>query len=43
MLECARGVSAMLNIKRLAVSVAVLSSDEDWYVMLEFGGVEIQR
>ena len=30
----------MLNIKRLAVSVAALSSDENWYIMLEFDDVE---
>ena len=33
----------MLNIKRLAVSVTALSSDEDWYVVLEFDGVEDYR
>jgi len=33
----------MLNIKRLAVSVTALSSDEDWYVMLEFDDAEDYR
>jgi len=33
----------MLNIKRLVVSVTALSSDEDWYVMLEFDDVEDYR
>jgi hypothetical protein len=30
----------MLNIKRLSISVTALSSDENWYVMLEFGDDE---
>jgi len=30
----------MLNIKRLVVSVTALSSDDDWYVVLEFDYVE---
>ena len=33
----------MLNIKRLAVSVTALSSDENWYVVLEFDDVEDYR
>jgi len=33
----------MLNIKRLAVSVTALSSDENWYLKLEFNGVEDYR
>ena len=33
----------MLNIKRLAVSTTALSSDEDWYVLLEFDDVEDYR
>ena len=33
----------MLNIKRLAVSVTALSSDEDWYVVLEFDDVQDYR
>ena len=37
------GISDMLNVKRLAVSVTALSSDEDWYVMLEFDEVEDYR
>jgi hypothetical protein len=34
------GTSDMLNIKRLSVRVAALSSDENWYVMLEFDDAE---
>jgi hypothetical protein len=37
------GTSDMLNIKRLAVSVSALSSDENWYVMLEFDDVKDYR
>jgi hypothetical protein len=37
------GTSDMLNIKRLSISVSALSSDENWYVMLEFGDVEDYR
>jgi hypothetical protein len=37
------GTSDMLNIKRLSISVTALSSDENWYVMLEFGDVEDYR
>jgi hypothetical protein len=37
------GTSGMLNIKRLSVSVTALSSDENWYVMLEFDDVEDYR
>lgn len=33
----------MLNIKRLTVSVTALSSDENWYIILEFGDVEDYR
>ena len=33
----------MLNIKRVVLSVAALSSDEDWYVVLEFDDVEDYR
>ena len=33
----------MLNIKRLAVSVTALSSDENWYIILEFDDVEDYR
>jgi hypothetical protein len=33
----------MLNIKRLSISVSALSSDENWYVMLEFDDVEDYR
>ena len=33
----------MLNIKRLAVSVTALSSDENWYIALEFDDVEDYR
>jgi hypothetical protein len=33
------GTSSMLNIKRLSVSVAALSSDENWYIVLEFENV----
>ena len=33
----------MLNIKRLAVSVTALSSNEDWYITLEFNDVEDYR
>jgi hypothetical protein len=35
------GTSGMLNIKRLSVSLtAALSTDENWYVVLEFDDVE---
>ena len=34
------GTSGMLDIKRLSISVSALSSDENWYVMLEFDDVE---
>jgi hypothetical protein len=37
------GTSSMLNIKRLSISVSALSSDENWYVMLEFDDVEDYR
>jgi hypothetical protein len=37
------GSGDMLNIKRLAVSVIALSSDENWYVVLEFDDVEDYR
>jgi len=37
------GISSMLNIKRLSITVTALSSDENWYVMLEFGNVEDYR
>jgi hypothetical protein len=44
------GTASMLNIKRLSISVSALSSDENWYVILEFDDaedykitVEIQR
>jgi hypothetical protein len=37
------GTSSMLNIKRLSMSVVALSTDENWYVMLEFDGVEDYR
>jgi hypothetical protein len=37
------GTSDMLNIKRLSISVSALSSDENWYVMLEFDDVEDYR
>ena len=37
------GTSSMLDIKRLSVSVSALSSDENWYVMLEFDDVEDYR
>ncbi|MCJ7762348.1 LamG domain-containing protein, partial [Candidatus Bathyarchaeota archaeon] len=37
------GTSSMLNIKRLSISVTALSSDENWYVMLEFDDVEDYR
>lgn len=37
------GISDMLNIKRLTVSVTALASNEDWYVMLEFDDVEDYR
>ena len=30
----------MLNIKRLSISVSSLSSDENWYIMLEYSDVE---
>jgi hypothetical protein len=33
----------MLNIKRLALSVTALSSDENWYIILEFDDVEDYR
>ena len=33
----------MLNIKRLSVSVTALSSDEEWYIVLEFDDVEDYR
>jgi len=36
-------ISSMLNIKRLAVSLTALSSDENWYVILEFEDVEDYR
>ena len=34
------GTSDMLNIKRLSISVSALSSEENWYVLLEFGDAE---
>ena len=34
------GTSSMLDIKRLSISVSALSSDENWYVMLEFDDIE---
>jgi hypothetical protein len=37
------GTSSMLNIKRLSVTVTALSSDENWYVILELGNVEDYR
>jgi len=37
------GSGDMLNIKRLAVSVTALPSDENWYVVLEFDDVEDYR
>ena len=37
------GTSSMLDIKRLSISVSALSSDENWYVMLEFDDVEDYR
>ena len=37
------GTSSMLDIKRLSISVTALSSDENWYVMLEFDDVEDYR
>jgi hypothetical protein len=37
------GSGEMLNIKRLAVSVIALSSDENWYVVLEFDDAEDYR
>jgi hypothetical protein len=32
--------SSMLNIKRLSVSVTALSSDENWYIVLELDNVD---
>jgi hypothetical protein len=37
------GTSSMLDIKRLSISVTALSSDENWYVMLESDDVEDYR
>ena len=37
------GTSSMLNIKRLFISVSARSSEENWYVMLEFDDVEDYR
>ena len=37
------GTSSMLNIKRLSVSFTALSSDENWYVALDFSNVEDYR
>ena len=37
------GTSDMLNIKRLSISVSALSSDENWYVILEFDDAEDYR
>jgi hypothetical protein len=34
------GTSSMLNTKHLSISVSALSSDENWYVILEFDDVE---
>jgi hypothetical protein len=33
----------MLNIKRLSISVTALSSEEEWYIVLEFDDVEDYR
>jgi hypothetical protein len=33
----------MLNIKRLSISVSALSSEENWYVIVEFDDVEDYR
>ena len=37
------GTASMLDIKRLSISVSALSSEENWYVMLEFDDVEDYR
>jgi hypothetical protein len=37
------GTLSMLDIKRLSISVSALSSDQNWYVMLEFDDVEDYR
>jgi len=37
------GTSSMLNIKRLSVPVAALSSEENWYIVLKFDDVEDYR
>ena len=37
------GTTSMLNIKRLSISVSALSSDENWYIMLESDDVEDYR
>jgi hypothetical protein len=37
------GTSDMLTIKRLSISVFALSSDENWYVILEFDDAEDYR
>ena len=37
------GISSMLNIKRLSVSVPTLLTDQSWYVMLTFDNVDVYQ